>query len=121
MHHFLFFFFSRVTSNYVIFSYEPANRQTTPDFLVAVTDPNARTLLVGLLNQPRTAIEFAEYFQKSPQGRANKAEIDGYLGQFVGNNEKKAAYIQSVRAEFAKGSVKAKSVSALNFLTFGHG
>jgi len=110
-----FSFFSRIASKDVVFSYEPANRQTTPDFLVAVTDPLARIPRVGLSNQPRTAGEFAEYFQKSPHGRLNKDEINDYLGQFVGKSDKKAAYMESARAEFAKGSGKAKFVFALFF------
>ncbi|KAF8156049.1 pleiotropic drug resistance ABC transporter [Crassisporium funariophilum] len=84
--------------------YEPANRQTTADFLVAVTDPAARLPRAGLSNQPRTAAEFAEYFLKSEMGRLNQAEIDGYLDEFVGKPDKKNEYIQSARAEFAKHS-----------------
>ena len=97
-------------SNAQMSSYEPANRQTTPDFLVAVTDPNARLPRAGFSNQSRTPAEFAEYFLKSPQGKANSAEIDAYLNQFVGNHHQKTAYIESARAEFAKGSGNAKWV-----------
>jgi ATP-binding cassette subfamily G (WHITE) protein 2 (SNQ2) len=97
-----------------IFRYGPANRQTIPDFFVAATDPNARIPRAGFSNQPRTAREFAEYFRKSPQGQGNSAEIDEYLNRFVGNHDEKAAYIESARAEFAKGSGDAKWV----FVTF---
>ena len=90
-----------------LYSYEPANRQTTADFLVAVTDPNARIPRAGFSNQPRTAAEFAEYFRKSPLGQANSAEIDEYRNRFVGNHAK-TAYIESARAEFAKGSGNTK-------------
>jgi ATP-binding cassette subfamily G (WHITE) protein 2 (SNQ2) len=82
---------------------------------VAVTDPHARTPRIGLSNQPRTAAEFADYFQNSPQGHENKEEIDKYLSRFVGNNYRRSAYIESARAEFAKGSGKAKSVFRLLF------
>lgn len=84
--------------------YEPANRQTTADFLVAVTDPNARIPRSGVTNQPRTAAEFAEYFRNSDAGKANRAELEAYLDQFVGKAERKSAYIESARAEFAKRS-----------------
>jgi ATP-binding cassette subfamily G (WHITE) protein 2 (SNQ2) len=104
--------------NTQISSYEPANRQTTPDFLVAVTDPNARLSRPGFSNQPRTAVEFAEYFRKSPQGRANSAEVDEYLSRFVGNHDEKTVYIESARAEFAKGSGQAKWVFVLPFSQF---
>ncbi|PPQ81326.1 hypothetical protein CVT25_015082 [Psilocybe cyanescens] len=86
--------------------YEPANRQTTADFIVAVTDPKARKLRAGFTNQPRTAAEFAEYFLKSSQGQANKTEIREYLDNQVGKAEKKDAYMQSAYAEFAKRSHK---------------
>ena len=94
-----------------ISSYGSANRQTTPDFLVAVTDSNARA---GFTNQPRTAAEFVERFRKSPQGQAYSAEVDEYPKRFVGNRDEKAAYIESARAQFAKGSWDAKWV----FVTF---
>ncbi|KAF8960414.1 pleiotropic drug resistance ABC transporter [Flammula alnicola] len=87
--------------------YEPANRQTTADFLVAVTDPNARISRAGFSNQPRTAAEFADYFLKSEPGKANAAELDAYMDEFVGSPEKKTAYIESARAELAKRSRKA--------------
>ncbi|KAF9479336.1 pleiotropic drug resistance ABC transporter [Pholiota conissans] len=87
--------------------YEPANRQTTADFLVAVTDPNGRIPREGFTNQPRTAAEFAEYFRKSEAGRANRAELEAYLDEFVDKPDKKQAYVQSARAEFAKRSRKA--------------
>ncbi|KDR70391.1 hypothetical protein GALMADRAFT_254847 [Galerina marginata CBS 339.88] len=90
--------------------YEPANRQTTADFLVAVTDPNARIPIpragMGISNQPRTAAEFAEYFLKSEHGKANREEMEVYLRSVVGNREKKAAYIESAHAEWAKRSRK---------------
>ena len=88
--------------------YEPANRQTTADFLVAVTDPNARIPRAGVTNQPRTAAEFAEYFLNSKQGQQNRAELDGYLDEFVGKADKKEAYIESARAEFSKNSHKGR-------------
>jgi hypothetical protein len=110
------FAFQYLLLNMQISSYGPANRQTIADFLVAATDPNARIPRAGFSNQPRTAPEFAEYFRKSPQGQANSAEIDEYLNRFVGNYDEKAAYIESARAEFAKGSGDAMWV----FVTFSN-
>ncbi|KAF4618528.1 hypothetical protein D9613_009700 [Agrocybe pediades] len=89
--------------------YEPANRQTTPDFLVAVTDPNARIPRADYTPsrpRPRTAAEFAQYFLDSDIGRASKEEQREYLDEHVGKQEKRAEYIQSARAEFAKHSGK---------------
>ncbi|KAF5329467.1 hypothetical protein D9619_009293 [Psilocybe cf. subviscida] len=86
--------------------YEPANRQTTPDFLVAITDPLGRIPRAGFTNQPRTAAEFAEYFKKSEIGHANSVEYEEYCQQYVGKPERRIAYIESARAEFAKRSRK---------------
>ncbi|KAF8877242.1 pleiotropic drug resistance ABC transporter [Gymnopilus junonius] len=66
---------------FIDMGYEPANRQTTADFLVAVTDPNARIL-------PRTAAEFAEYFLKSER-KGKRRELSDYLDQFVGKPERR--------------------------------
>ena len=86
--------------------YEPANRQTTADFLVAVTDPNARIPRAGFTGQPRTADEFAQYFRNSELCKRNREEMDEYEREHVGHDEKKAAYIESAHAEFAKRSHK---------------
>ena len=77
---FPFFAFQDLLLYIQISSYGPANRQTTPGFLVSVTDLDART---GFSNQPRTAAEFAECFRKSPQGQANSAEVHEYPNRFV--------------------------------------
>lgn len=102
------------------YRYEPANRQTTADFLVAVTDPNARIPRAGVTNQPRTAAEFAEYFLNSKQGHQNRVELDAYLDEFVGKTDKKEAYIESARAEFAKNTHKSRCVARtlFNFIGF---
>ncbi|KAJ2929810.1 hypothetical protein H1R20_g7294, partial [Candolleomyces eurysporus] len=86
--------------------YEPANRQTTPDFLVAVTDAAARIPRAGVTTQPRSAEEFAKYFKQSKAGRENSEEVESYIREFAGSSEKKDAYVSSARAEFAKRSGK---------------
>ncbi|KAF8638207.1 hypothetical protein AX16_010553 [Volvariella volvacea WC 439] len=89
---------------FIDMGYEPANRQTTPDFLVAVTDPNARIPRAGVLSAPRTAEEFEDYFKRSGAGKINREDIESYEADFVGKPERAAAYIESVRAEHAKGT-----------------
>ncbi|KAF5330166.1 hypothetical protein D9611_010635 [Ephemerocybe angulata] len=84
--------------------YEPANRQTTPDFLLSVTDSGARIPRAGMSTQPRTADEFAQYFKTSKAGRENAQEVDQYISVYAGNTESAKAYAQSARAEFAKRS-----------------
>lgn len=88
------------------FRYEPANRQTTADFLVSVTDPNGRIPRDGFTSIPKTASEFAERFKNSPLGAANKADMESYRLEFVGKPKRASEYIESARAEHAKGAPK---------------
>ncbi|TFK38227.1 pleiotropic drug resistance ABC transporter [Crucibulum laeve] len=96
----------RAKDYFLNMGYEPANRQTTPDFLVAVTDPNGRIPRAGFNNLPRTADEFANYFKKSPLGEANRNEIRAYKDAHVGSEEKAHAYRESAWAERAHHSNK---------------
>lgn len=91
---------------FIDMGYEPANRQTTADFLVSVTDPNGRILRPGSVRPPQTATEFAEYFRNSELGKLNRQEIEEYTVAFVGKSERKEAYKQSARQEIAKRSTK---------------
>ncbi|RDX52640.1 pleiotropic drug resistance ABC transporter [Lentinus brumalis] len=92
---------------FIDMGYEPANRQTTADFLVAVTDPNGRIVREGYENRvPRTATEFVEYYRKSEIYRANKEDMAAYHDQFVGKPERVTHYKQSVKAEHAKHTNK---------------
>ncbi|RDB26892.1 Brefeldin A resistance protein [Hypsizygus marmoreus] len=91
---------------FIDMGYDPANRQTTADFLVAVTDPNGRFPRSDVKNIPRTAEEFAEYFKKSPLGAANREDMESYLSQFVGKPKRASAFIDSARAERAKHTHK---------------
>ena len=51
---------SEARQYFIDMGYEPKNRQTTADFLVAVTDPNGRTVREGCEGSvPRTPEEFA--------------------------------------------------------------
>jgi len=82
--------------------YEPANRQTTADFLVGVTDPPSRIVRKGFERRvPRSAVEFANYFNKSEIGKQNFKEVDDELTdpQYP---EKAAQYKVSARAERSK-------------------
>ncbi|KAF8734087.1 ABC transporter, partial [Rhizoctonia solani] len=89
---------------FVNMGWEPAPRQTTPDFLVAVTDPLARTPRAGWENRvPRTADEFVAYWNKSPEGQVNQADAMRYL-QAPDDDvaPKMQLYKESARAERAK-------------------
>ncbi|RDB27068.1 Brefeldin A resistance protein [Hypsizygus marmoreus] len=91
---------------FIDMGYEPANRQTTPDFLVAVTDPNGRTPRAGVSNIPRNADEFASYFLRSPIAQVNREDMSEYKDQAVGIPDRAHAYKQSVRAEQASHTRK---------------
>ena len=95
---------------FIDMGYEPANRQTTPDFLVAVTDPNARVAREGYENRvPRTADEFVEYYRKSGVWKVNQEDMDAYLNEFVGKPQRASAYRDRARAEHATTANKKSS------------
>lgn len=92
---------------FIDMGYQPANRQTTPDFLVAVTDPNARIAREGYENRvPRTADEFAEYYRRSNIWQVNQEDMDAYFSASVGKPQRASAYRESARAEHATTSNK---------------
>ncbi len=84
------------------------NRQTTADFLVAVTDPNGRIPRPGVVRLPQTATEFAEYFKNSDFGHLNRQEVQDYISEFVGKADRAKAYKHSAREESAKLSRKSR-------------
>ncbi|KAG5638577.1 hypothetical protein H0H81_011797 [Sphagnurus paluster] len=91
---------------FIDMGYEPANRQTTPDFLVAVTDPNGRTARPGAGPVPRTAAEFADHFLRSDVARRNREDMALYKDTYVGMPERALAYKQSAREEHARTAGK---------------
>ncbi|KAF9461727.1 pleiotropic drug resistance ABC transporter [Collybia nuda] len=91
---------------FIDMGYEPANRQTTPDFLVAVTDPHGRIPRAGFANAPRTASEFANYYLKSPISDMNKEDMTSFKDAYVGVPDRAQAYKQSALAEHARNTRK---------------
>ncbi|TBU44086.1 pleiotropic drug resistance ABC transporter [Dichomitus squalens] len=88
---------------FIDMGFEPANRQTTADFLVAVTDPNGRIVREGYEHRvPRTADEFAEHFRKSQLGRGNSEDVDAYVAEYTGKPERVAHYKSSAKLEYAR-------------------
>ncbi|KAM9925286.1 hypothetical protein OXX59_003971, partial [Metschnikowia pulcherrima] len=64
--------------------YECPPRQTTAEFLTAVTDPAGRFTFEGMENKvPKTAEEFRDYWRKSPEYSRLQGEIKDYKQQFV--------------------------------------
>lgn len=87
---------------FIDMGYEPANRQTTADFLVAVTDPLGRIQRPHFSAVPRTPAEFAQHFRTSPMGAANEDDMDAYRAEFVGKPDRVNLYVESAQAEHAK-------------------
>jgi ATP-binding cassette subfamily G (WHITE) protein 2 (SNQ2) len=87
---------------FIDMGYQPANRQTTADFLVAVTDPNARIPRADMTFAPRTAAEFEAHYKRSTIWQINKADMDSFRRDFVGQPKRASAYLESVAAEHAK-------------------
>lgn len=67
-----------------------------------MTDPQARITREGFESRvPRTAAEFAEFYNRSEVAQNNKADIASYQRDFVGNEQRLSAYKSSVKAEHA--------------------
>ncbi|KAG1809243.1 P-loop containing nucleoside triphosphate hydrolase protein [Suillus variegatus] len=79
---------------FIDMGFEPQNRQTTPDFLVAVTDANGRKIRPGYENiVPRTSAELASRFMASDLGHQNRKAIEQRL--------RAMSYLSSVTTEGA--------------------
>ncbi|KAJ7126742.1 ABC-2 type transporter-domain-containing protein [Mycena epipterygia] len=85
-----------------------AERQTTPDFIVSVTDAAGRVVRPGLTPaeeraRPRTSAELAERFLASDLMAQNREDIDEYNAECaLGLNERVQHYKRSAQAEHAK-------------------
>lgn len=87
--------------------YEPANRQTTADFLVAVTDSNGRNVRVGHEKiVPRTAEEFAAYFRSSKIAKINRDDMESYRREFVESRERASRFTSASQEEHVSTSRK---------------
>ncbi|KAG8789944.1 hypothetical protein FRC12_013096 [Ceratobasidium sp. 428] len=89
----------RARQYFVDMGWQPVERQTTADFLVAITDPIARAPRLGWENRvPRTAEEFAKRWIESAEGRANHANAEHFM---QAPKDHLAHYKESARAERA--------------------
>ena len=93
---------NRARQYFIDMGYQPANRQTTADFLVAVTDPNGRIVRKGYeLRVPRTAQEFADYFLRSEIANWNREDMEFYRVNYVGKEGRLSQYRQSYISDHA--------------------
>lgn len=87
---------------FIDMGYEPANRQTTSDFLVAVTDPNGRQVRDGVHGIPSTSEEFERYYRQSSTMKDNLEDMASFREQYVGKEHLISAYRESATAERAR-------------------
>ncbi|KAF9242291.1 ABC-2 type transporter-domain-containing protein [Melanogaster broomeanus] len=94
---------------FIDMGYEPQDRQTTSDFLVAVTGPSGRKIRLGCEGTvPRTADEMAAYFKTSRLGQLNRLSRDSYLSLYANKPELKNAYDLSAVSEHARHAPKSR-------------
>ncbi|KIY47285.1 pleiotropic drug resistance ABC transporter [Fistulina hepatica ATCC 64428] len=109
---------SEARQYFINLGYEPAHRQTTADFLVAVTDPNGRIPRAvesgtAFLSEtdgsdgvthpvPRTAQEFADYFSASEICRRSREDVRAHMAEAGSQGKGVNAYRHSARIEHAR-------------------
>ena len=95
---------------FIDLGFEPANRQTTPDFLVAITNPDARIIRTGFENRaPRTADDFARRYLGSDIAMINQQDMDSYRKDFIGKGDLAESYSRQVVEEHANTARKGSS------------
>lgn len=100
---------SEAKQYFIEMGYQPIPRQTTPDFLVAVTDPNGRSRVKEEDRPvekrghpiPQTAAEFADYYKRSEVRQRNIEDMESYKKEHVGKSEKITEYKHSAKEEHA--------------------
>ncbi|KZS99630.1 P-loop containing nucleoside triphosphate hydrolase protein [Laetiporus sulphureus 93-53] len=91
----------RARQYFIDMGYEPANRKTTADFLVAITDPNGRIVRNGYESRvPRTADEESEF------GQMNRGYMASYREEVHSQPDRANRYKQSSKAERARTTSK---------------
>ena len=83
--------------------FQPLDRQTTSDFLVACTDPVAQNVNPDFEYVPRSAKEMADAFNNSEYGRANRKEVEEYMAELDSKHaESRKEYVSVTRDQRAK-------------------
>ncbi|EGO01341.1 hypothetical protein SERLA73DRAFT_159769 [Serpula lacrymans var. lacrymans S7.3] len=88
----------RARQYFIDMGYEPANRQTTSDFLVSVTDPHGRIVRTGM-SVPRSSSEFEEYYRRSDIMNINEKDMASFRDQVFGKDHLVASYKASAKAD----------------------
>ena len=83
--------------------FQPLDRQTTSDFLVACTDPVAQNVNPDFEYVPRSAKDMADAFNNSEYGRANRKEVEEYMAELDSKHaESRKEYVSVTRDQRAK-------------------
>ncbi|EGW30589.1 ATP dependent transporter multidrug resistance [Spathaspora passalidarum NRRL Y-27907] len=94
--------------------WECPQRQTTAEFLTAVTDPIGRYPRQGYENKvPQTAEEFEAYWLKSPEYKQLINDIDEYNAE-TNEDETRKNYYESLKQEKSKGA-RLNSIYTVSF------
>ena len=109
---------------FIDMGYEPANRQTTADFLVAVTDPLGRKPRENYDSSssrplPQTAAEFETYYRNSELRRLNREDLDAYKRDFM-QGDRTLAFRESATAEHARHTRKGVSRLVAHIIERSH-
>jgi len=84
--------------------YEPQRRQTTPDFLCSITDPNARVETENFSGyRPKTSSEFAQAFLDSQIGKENLHQVSLAKEHFTPEGVQN--YRESAKKEVVTGAI----------------
>lgn len=101
---------------FVDLGFECPERQTTADFLTAVTDPNERRFRPGFEHKaPRTAEELEKAFRGSPNYRALLADVEDYKHHLHRTGYSDARNFEGAVRESKSGNVREKSPYTVSF------
>lgn len=101
--------------------WEPANRQTTADFLVAVTDPGGRAPRQGFEKRvPRTADEMAAEFLGHPFAEENRKEIAKFLASNVITDASEYDHLTGVLPSVPSEPREKKELKQRAYIEFVH-
>jgi ATP-binding cassette subfamily G (WHITE) protein 2 (SNQ2) len=114
---------SKARQYFIDLGFKPVNRQTTPDFLVAVTDPLGRKIRAGYEHRgPRTPDEFVDAFRSSEIYRELSLDISTYESEIMKERENRInVFRQSAHAERATTARKNSAYTISIFMQIREG
>lgn len=102
---------------FIDLGFDAPDRQTTADFLTAVTDPNERKFRQGCeASTPKTPLELEQAYIKSRFYTQTQREIDAYEGHLRETEHKDAREFESAVQEGKSRTVHKKSPYTVSFV-----